>query len=116
MPVGKDGYDAKINNLEEFFGTEHSVAYLKTEVWIEKSEPVIFELGSDDGIKLWLNGSLVHEHKVERGHNQGDDVVELSLEEGWNKVLMKITQGTGGWGASLVITDLDHDPMEGLKY
>ena len=116
MPVGKDGYKASEINLEKYFGTEHSVAYLRTEVWTGKSQNVLFELGSDDGIKLWLNGNLVHQNKIERGHNQGDDVVKVDLEEGWNKVLMKITQGTGGWGASLVITDSDHTVLEGLKY
>ncbi len=116
MPVGKDGYEANVINLEKFFGTEHSVAYLKTGIWIEKSQNVLFELGSDDGIKMWLNDKLVHQNNTVRGHNQGEDVVEVNLLEGWNTVLMKINQGVGGWGASLVITDLEHNLIDGLKY
>jgi hypothetical protein len=38
------------------------------------------------------------------------------LAGGWNSILIKVIQGTGGWGASLVITDMEHDPIEGLKY
>ena len=116
IPVGSDGYEADFINLEKFFGKEHSVAYLKSHVWIENSQTVLFELGSDDGIKLWLNEELVHQKNVLRGYNQGEDVIEVHLEEGWNTVRVKVTQGTLGWGASLVITDLEHHPIDGLKY
>jgi hypothetical protein len=116
MPVGKEGYEADIINLAKFFGNNHSIAYLKTTVWSEKSQKVLFELGSDDGIKVWLNSTLVHQNNTIRGHNQAEDIVEVNLNEGWNTVLLKITQGAGGWGASLVITDLDHKPIDSLKY
>jgi hypothetical protein len=116
MPVGKKGNKGRDINLEEYFGTEHHVAYLKTNVWSEGSQSVLFELGSDDGIKVWVNDNLVHQNKIERGHNQGEDVVKVDLAEGWNTVLMKITQGVGGWGTSLVITDLEHEILADLKY
>jgi hypothetical protein len=116
MPVGKEGYEANVINLEKFFGSKHSVAYLKTNVWIENNKKVLFELGSDDGIKVWLNDKLVHSKNIMRGHHQAEDIVEVSLKEGWNTVLMKITQGTGGWSASLVITDRNGEWIDGLKY
>ena len=116
LPIGGDGYKADKIDLAKYYGKENSVAYLKTNIWIEKSQNVLFELGSDDGIKLWLNDELVHANNVERGHESGQDVVEVHLEQGWNRVMMKITQGIGGWAASLAITDLDHKVMNGLKY
>ncbi len=116
MPIGSDGYEPDIINLERYFGELNSVAYLKTNVWIEENQNVLLELGSDDGIKLWINGTLIHQKNIIRGHNQGEDVAEASLEKGWNKILMKITQGTGGWGASMVITDLDHYSIDSLIY
>ena len=116
MPVGRDGFEAGMINLEKFYGTVHSVAYLKTDVWIEEAQAVLFEIGSDDGIKLWLNDNPVHQLNVQRGHNQGEDVIEVNLEKGWNPILMKVTQGTGDWGASLVITDMEKKTIDGLKY
>ncbi len=116
MPVGKTGFDARVINLEQFFGVEHSVAYLRTHVWSGQDQRVIFELGSDDGIKVWLNDQLVFQNKIERPHMQGEDFVEVELSEGWNTVLMKISQSTGDWGASLVITDMDGKPLDALKY
>jgi len=116
MPVGKTGFDARVINLEQFFGVEHSVAYLRTHVWSGQDQRVIFELGSDDGIKVWLNDQPVFQNKIERPHNQGEDFVEVELSEGWNTVFMKISQSTGDWGASLVITDKERKPVDGLKY
>jgi hypothetical protein len=116
MPMGRDGFGNRNADLGMLYQAENSAAYLKTGVWSESDRPVLLELGSDDGVKVWVNGDLVHQLNVNRGHNQGEDVVEASLKEGWNQILMKITQGTGGWEASLVITDTANKPLQDLKY
>jgi hypothetical protein len=116
MPIGKDDYDADMINLQKYIEVENSVAYLKTTVWSEKNQNVIFEIGSDDGVKVWLNNNLVHQNNVQRGHDQGQDIVEVKLEEGWNNVFMKVTQGVGGWGASLAISDAERELIDGLRY
>ena len=116
MPIGVDDFDDDYINLLKFFHAENSVAYLKTNVWIENTQKVLFEIGSDDGVKVWVNHQLVHQNDQERGHEQGQDVVEVYLEQGWNRILMKVNQGVGDWGASLAITDLERELIEGLKY
>ena len=116
MPVGVDDFEADFINLERYFNVENSVAYLQTNVWIENAQKVILEIGSDDGIKVWLNDKLVHQNNEERGHEQGQDIAEVNLEKGWNSILLKVTQGEGGWGASLVICDMEGALIDGLKY
>ena len=116
MPVGTDGFDSKQIELIDFYKTENCAAYLRTNIWSDKAQKVIFEIGSDDGIKVWLNNKIVHENNVSRGHLFGEDKVETELKNGWNSILMKVTQGVGGWGASLVITDLEGESLKGLKY
>jgi len=111
-----DGFEGHFINLEKHFGILHSVAYLKTTIWMEESQKVLFEIGTDDGVKVWLNNSLIHQNKVERGYGQGQDIAEANLEKGHNTILMKITQGTGGWASSLVITDQNQNPLTELKY
>jgi hypothetical protein len=66
MPVGKDGYSPWIIQLDKYFGGENRVAYLRNKVWSDKEQQAILELGSDDGIKVWLNGELVHQHNIMR--------------------------------------------------
>lgn len=116
MPIGVDGFEADYINLERYFKVQNSVAYLKTKVWIEEAQKVTFEIGSDDGVKVWVNNKLVHENNRERGHEQGQDKAKVELIKEWNVVMMKINQGVGGWGASLAISDLEQNLIKGLKY
>lgn len=112
----KTGHETGMLNFAKFYGTINSTAYVKTKIWLEREQNTLLELGSDDGIKVWLNGKLVHSNNAVRGHEHATDVIETNMKKGWNTVLMKITQGVGGWGASLVITDLDHRLIDGIKY
>ncbi len=115
IPIGDD-YQADRINLDRFFEAQHSVAYLKTNVSLDESRKVIFEIGSDDGVKVWVNDKLVHQNNVVRSHEHAQDKVEVDMKKGWNTILMKITQGVGGWAASLAITDLDGKTIPGMKY
>lgn len=54
-------------------------------------------LGSDDGVKIWLNGELVHEKWIRRPSRIDDDVVPLHLKQGRNRILLKIQNATGEW-------------------
>jgi hypothetical protein len=62
-------------------------------------------LGSDDGVRVWLNDGLVHSNPSYRGHYPDQDKVKVSLRKGWNKVLIKVLQGAGGWGFYLRFAD-----------
>lgn len=108
MPAESRVHKTGVVDLKKLFGDDHSVAYLKTALNAPESMSTLFEIGSDDGIKVWVNGTLVHQNKVQRGHTQGDDVFEVGLDKGLNEVIMKVNQGTGGWEASLVVTDASH--------
>jgi hypothetical protein len=55
-------------------------------------------LGSDDGVRLWVNDELVHTNPTYRGAAPDQDRVAVNLKKGWNKVLIKVLQGAGGWG------------------
>jgi hypothetical protein len=54
-------------------------------------------LGSDDGVKIWLNGELVHDKWVRRPSRIDDDVVPLRLRQGANQILIKIQNATIHW-------------------
>ena len=72
--------------------------------------------GSDDGVIVWLNGKQVHKKLVGRGYSSKADRVPIHLKKGRNKLLLKITQGGGGWAFGAHILDKDGDPIEGLRY
>ena len=116
IKFGEEGSEPGFVDLEKFFGTQQCVAYLKTTVWSDNDQKVLFEIGSDDGIKLWVNNKLIHQNNLERGHEPASDITDGALKKGWNTVLMKISQSTGGWGASLIITNPEREVLKGLKY
>jgi len=102
-------------NLAAFIGSDFRVAYLRSYVWSEKARACRLETGSDDGIKVWLNGAVVHGENVNRGCEAGQDKVDARLEQGWNTLLMKITQGQGGWNACARFVAPDGAKIDGFK-
>jgi hypothetical protein len=89
--------------------------YLVTELVSAKAQGARLELGSDDGLKVWLNGEVVHANNAMRGLSLGSDVVEVELREGLNLLLLKITQGGGDWRASCRIRALDGTHLSGIE-
>jgi type 1 glutamine amidotransferase/HEAT repeat protein len=115
MPASTNKDTPWLLQLDEVLGGDNRVAYLRNQVWSEREQRVKMELGSDDGVKVWLNGELVHANNAARGVTPGEDIVEITLRQGWNSLLLKITQGTGGWGACARLRNLDGGKVEGVK-
>ncbi|MHC4675874.1 MAG: HEAT repeat domain-containing protein [Planctomycetota bacterium] len=92
--------------------------YAKTLVWVDKEQGARLSVGSDDGVKVWLNGAVVHGKNASRGLNCGDgaDKVAVTLKKGWNPLMLKITQGGGGWGFCCAVTAPDGSAIKGLKF
>lgn len=54
-------------------------------------------MGSDDGLRFWLNGALIVDADVQRGLDPDDHKVKLRLVKGVNHMLAKVSQGEGGF-------------------
>ena len=86
-------------DLKSFYGEcPYSVVYAACEVESEKEQEVWLGAGSDDGIKVWLNGKLVWENQSNRFAFVDEDLFPVSVKKGKNLLLVKIVQSTGGWG------------------
>ncbi len=103
-----------IVDLAALLGGEQRVAYLRATVHSAQARRVQLQLGSDDGLKVWLNGQVVHRADVDRGLVPGQDRVEVNLREGPNTLLLKVTQFGGGWAASCRIRGPDGAGVPGL--
>ncbi|MBI4604968.1 MAG: HEAT repeat domain-containing protein [Planctomycetes bacterium] len=87
-------------------------AYLYAEVTGKAACDAVLKIGSDDQVACWLNGEKVHANKVNRGLAPDQDSVEVRLREGANRILLKVLNDGGGWGACLRITGRDGKPLE----
>jgi hypothetical protein len=76
---------------------ERTAAYALTEVTAPAAMKTELLLGSDDGIKVWLNGKQVHSKGAPRPLRFDEDVVPVELQAGRNVLLLKVVQGIGGW-------------------
>lgn len=109
-PGGKPG----LVEMDKIFGGNDRVAYLKTQLAADREQDAVLELGSDDGIKVWLNGQVVHANNATRACSPGQDKVKVKLKQGANPLLMKITQGGGEWSACCRLVTPDGKPLDGV--
>jgi Family 4 glycosyl hydrolase C-terminal domain len=91
-------------NLAEICGrAEWAVAYAYTEMTETHARETVLKCGSDDGIKIWLNGKLVHEREAQRAYRPGSDEAPIYLVEGVNRILVKVNNYQAGWGFGVAV-------------
>ena len=88
-------------------GGDNRVAYLKTQIVSDTEQEALLEMGSDDGIKVWLNGKVVHANNAVRPCAPGQDKKKVKLAKGANALLVKITQGGGQWAGCVRLRAAD---------
>ena len=104
LSAGIDPKRPPIVDLLKAFDGEQHAAYARTWIYSEKATGARLDLGSDDGIKAWLNGKLVHAKNAARAAIPYTDKVQIKLKTGWNPLLLKITQNNGPWEFCVRIT------------
>jgi len=86
-------------------GKDNAAAYVRGRVMAPIEQEIELRLGSDDGIRLWVNGALVHDNKVLRPLAADADKVKLKLKKGVNTLLFKVVNSGGGDGISIAHSD-----------
>ena len=64
---------------------------------ITDQSDVIMRVGSDDSIKVWLNGNVVHTMAIDRGSIGFQDTFTVDLVAGDNLLLVKVSDLTSAW-------------------
>ena len=82
------------SNVPEDDVTGYAVTFLES----DRDQDYLLSLGSDDTIKIWVNDRLIFSKYVHRPLRRADDVIQLPVKRGKNKILFKITNGYGPWG------------------
>jgi len=105
-----ESWDVNRMLLKEGY-VDFAVAYLLT--FIESKEATRRELmiGSDDAVKVWLNGELVHTAALDRSLRVNEDRFAVNLKDGVNVLMMKVANTGGYWALSVRFAD-----DEGLKF
>ncbi|MES1167665.1 MAG: hypothetical protein ABUL61_00710, partial [Oleiharenicola lentus] len=91
--TSKDGFV----DMQSGLGRDYTVGYAWTEFNVPAATDAWLGFGSDDGIKIWLNGEMIYDKWERRISRVDDDVVALHLKPGANRLLIKIQNATGDW-------------------
>ena len=89
--------------------------YLYCTATVDRPVSLPVTMGSDDGLRFWLNGKLLIDADVPRGLNVEDHRLTLDLKAGVNHLLAKVTQGAGGWDYQLITRTARVDPVLDAK-
>ncbi len=116
LPGGADAKRPGVMDLLKVMPGEQRVAYIRTWVYSEQEQPVRLEFGTDDGVKLWVDGKLIHQNNASRGLQPASDKSDFALNAGWTPIMMKITQNTLGWEFCAHFLKRDGTLLTGLKY
>ncbi len=105
----------QVNLAGLFPGRESCAAYLRSRLVAAQDTMAVLLLGSDDGVKAWVNGEVVHANNVDRGDVPDQDVAIIELKKGANDLMLKITQGGAGWSCHARVVGVDGQPMKDLR-
>ena len=91
-----------LNNMANATGLgsgdiDNHVAYGSIVLYSPREQKTTLLVGSDDAVKVWLNGKLVHNNPVNRGADDFRDNVPVTLKEGKNILLVAVYEKGGGW-------------------
>ncbi|MCY3024067.1 MAG: HEAT repeat domain-containing protein [Planctomycetota bacterium] len=116
MPPGTDRNGAMIMDLAAACGGgDQKCACVRTWVRSDKEQPAKLEFGTDDGGKVWLNTKVVHANPAGGAATPGKYKVDVTLKQGWNAILMKVTQDSGPWEFCFRICKPDGTKIDGIK-
>ncbi len=108
--------DGFINFKQIFTPHNWTVGYGFVAVESPEERPVQFRFGTDDGCKIWLNNKEIWRF------NQGGPAVfdhhkvDVTLNKGLNKILVKVGNGFGDWGFFFRITDSEGNGINDIQF
>ncbi len=107
QPVTSQDPAGVVDLMGLYGAVNEKVCYAYAEVEADADQDVAIRMGSDDGLKVWLNGEVVWNNDVDRGSLLDQDTATGKLKAGRNTILVKISQGGGGWNFRLRFTTPD---------
>lgn len=108
----EEGGLAYVNLLPRYVPpTDSQVTYAYRTLRVEEDLPVQLLTGSDDALRVWINGVLVVSRLVQRGASPDQEVTSTVLRKGVNHVLVEVSNGVGDWGFYFRLTDLLGHPL-----
>ncbi|AIE83816.1 DUF1553 domain-containing protein [Fimbriimonas ginsengisoli] len=112
MPVWKPLNFVPGKDSPNLIGKDNASVYVRGIVVLPQSRKVTLRVSSDDGIRMWLNGKLIHSHKIGRGLDAAADVVTADFRAGDNELIAKVVNGISVDGLNIRLADAAQERLE----
>ncbi len=87
-----------VNFAKRFTPAKDVVSYAYTTINVSEAQTMKFGVGSNDGVRVWVNGKLVLDRMVLRPALPNDDQISVPMKKGENTILVKVDQTGNKWG------------------
>ena len=97
-PTGDNNIGEMVNAIGLGSGDiDYHVAYGSIALNSPRKQKTTMYVGSDDAVKVWLNGKLVHKNPVDRGADNYLEVLPVTLKKGKNILLVAVYEEEVAW-------------------
>ncbi len=86
-----------VDGNENSLSGDSAAAYLMRQIGSAEARTVRAQLGTSDGIQIWLNGELVWDREAQATFSPTQHELELHLREGANELLIKLVNYAWEW-------------------
>lgn len=98
----------------QFRPNDQCLAYAAAWLKSPKERDAVVRIGSDEAVKVWVNGTLAIARDVSRPCGFDQDAAAVHLRAGANRILVKVGDETGPWGFRLRFTRPDGSALTDL--
>ncbi len=88
------------------------VSYAYCRLLSQRDQRLVLNIRSNDGVRVWLNQKMVHDHHVGRPISAEEDRILVNVRQGPNPLLIKVDQSGGGWALAVRVTDEKGRPAQ----
>jgi hypothetical protein len=84
---------------------EALAAYAEATLQRDRAGEAVLSVGSDGGLRVWVNGALVHDRRGPRPFAPDEDRVPVRLVQGQNHLRLRLERGDGPWRFALPVLE-----------
>ncbi|MDX9755278.1 MAG: GH116 family glycosyl-hydrolase, partial [bacterium] len=107
----KEFADGYIDFDKVYDPDDYTAAYAYVGIYAPQERMVRLELGCNGDAKIFLNYKPIYKKRNINGMRPGSERVVTRLYQGWNHLLVKISERTGPWGFYFELTDINGQVM-----
>lgn len=108
--------ESRVDFLIRWAGATPREGYAMAYAYSETTQQAQVAVGPDDGVRVWVNQTLVGETTACTGTSKDKFKFDVTLNAGWNPVLLKVRDQGGGWGFYFRFLTPDNAPITNLRF